>query len=226
MVNIPDLKVNKPGTTLRVFGHFSEGVAQIGEQIAPYTKWWNTSNKQALGSDGKLLVVVGDSAALGIGASKPENGYSELVRQHLETNGEKWRVIVLAQSGAKAKNALREYLPTLEKLEPDLVISCIGSNDVFWSLATRSLIEKMERIVNALPQASVIGKLAGASPRAKIVNAKLKQFAKDRRLPICDPWRVKGVSGKDRVASDNFHPNDYGYELMASAFIEAINSRV
>jgi len=201
----------------------STGVRDVTSQIEPYTKWWDDQNKAALDSDAdKLLFIVGDSTALGIGATAPELGYVGLIKNHLnESTNDTWRVIVQCMSGAKVDDAIKEYLPALANLpEPDLTICCIGSNDIFWSASIIHV--KLKLMIDGLPQNSIVGSLAGGSPRSFAANRVLKKASLSQGFKFVNPWGLPTPSGLKRVAEDKFHPNNLGYELMAEAFIEAI----
>lgn len=73
---VPPLVPKRPGIGLRTLGLVMPGIRRISAQIEPYTQWWSDSNQQAVSGDGdgRLLVVIGDSTAIGIGASAPDPG--------------------------------------------------------------------------------------------------------------------------------------------------------
>ncbi|MDH3293498.1 MAG: hypothetical protein OER95_04150, partial [Acidimicrobiia bacterium] len=72
---VPPLTPKQPGLAVRAAGVLSDAVRLVIDQIEPYTLWWDRQNQLALAGDGSLLVAIGDSTAVGIGASHPGNGY-------------------------------------------------------------------------------------------------------------------------------------------------------
>jgi len=215
------LKVNKPGPGISVLSMFMSGVKEVSAQIEPYTKWWDTQNKETFSNPKeKLLTVIGDSAALSVGASSPEKGYVNIIRETLEdSTGTSWGVINFSMSGAKVSNALDEYLPAIKSIpNSDEFICCVGSNDIFWSISVSEFHDDLRKMISLLPQNSIVGTLAGASPRSAVANNILKKAAKARGLRVLNPWGKPGL-GLNKVAKDKFHPNDVGHQLMADAFL-------
>jgi lysophospholipase L1-like esterase len=237
---VPKLAPRPLSRTMRLLSVVHPGIRAITAQIGPYTAWWDEQNRQAATASGPLLVAVGDSTAIGIGASAPQRGYVGLLQQRLNqpgtghqpatanqpatTNQEAapWRVVNLALSGARVDDALERQLPALAGLEPDLVVCCIGTNDVVWGRETGRLREQLRNLVGRLPDRTLIGALAGGSARARLANRALRGAAGERGMTLVNPWAEPTPPGLQRLASDRFHPSDVGYELMAIPFYRAL----
>ncbi|MDH3299399.1 MAG: SGNH/GDSL hydrolase family protein [Acidimicrobiia bacterium] len=227
--HLPPLKAKPPGLLVRVAGTLLDGVAAVTDQVEPYTRWWNDRNQAALDEDGPLTVIVGDSTALGIGASHPANGYigrllATLDRETTMAADTPWRAINLAQSGAKLDDGLSRQLPMASKVPgPDLVICCLGTNDLVWGLDTNGLRGKARRLVEGVIalgapfDRTVACAVAGGSARARLVNRTIRSAAADNGALAANPWNEPGPGPSERLASDKFHPNDLGYTLMARA---------
>ncbi|MEM9561925.1 MAG: SGNH/GDSL hydrolase family protein [Actinomycetota bacterium] len=223
---IPALEPKLPGRGLRAAGLVLPGIRRVSGQITPYTRYWSERNQRAVGGDGPLLIAIGDSTALGIGASTPEHSYIGLLTRALgERDGTTWRVVNLAQSGARAADGLDRQLPLAERLlrpggngSAALVVCCIGSNDVVWSTATTAVRDRLRAIIGRLPTGSVVGLVAGGSPRARVVNRAVRNAAAEAGCGLVDPWREPGPPPPQRLAADRFHPNDLGYALMSRPF--------
>lgn len=208
------------------------GIRRVTAQITPYTAWWSEQNQDALGQPGPLLVVIGDSTAIGIGASAPDRGYVGLLRDALDRRDDPpdpWRVINLAQSGARVPDGLERQLPILTQVietfgEPAVTVSLIGSNDVAWSMETTLLRNRLRELIGHLPTESLIGLVAGGSPRARLANRAIKEAAANNGHRIINPWAEPGPSTGARLAEDRFHPNDLGYSLMARPFARALDA--
>ncbi len=236
MAPVPPLRPKQPGLGVRAAALVVPGIRRVSAQIEPYTRYWSDRNQLAIsgtdgGSDaGPLLVAIGDSTAIGIGATEPGRSYVGLLAEALaHRDGRPWRVINLAQSGAKVADGLDRQLPALAALadhgiEPDAVVCCLGSNDVVWSADTVRVRRRLQRLIIDLPAASTVGLAAGVSPRARLVNRAVRQAAAEAGHTLVDPWREPGPGPLERVAEDRFHPNDLGYVLMARPFARSFGA--
>lgn len=232
LTEIPKLEAKKPGVGVRSIGLVLGGVRSILKQIGPYTEWWNEHNQQALGQSGPLLVVIGDSTAIGIGASSPERGYvSNVVRGLSDRDGEQWRVVNLAQSGARVSDGLTRQLPTVQQLSekgpsPSLVISCIGANDLVWGREVFQLRTDIQQLVTSLKSPAIVCELGGESPRTRMANRAIRNAAVEQQLDLVQPWSEPGPDYKQRLSSDKFHPNDLGYALMSQPILRQLGCQV
>ncbi len=221
--SIPELEPTKPGLLLRLAGAVAPGVREVTTQIQPYTRWWNEQNQRALDHDGPLMVVIGDSTAIGIGASAPGNGYvGRLLELLAQRDGEPWAAVNLAQSGARVNDGIERQLPIALDIErtgrsPALVICCIGTNDVVWSIDTTGTRQRLARLMRSLPRPALLCLVAGASPRARVINRGIRHRARELQHDVVNPWTEPGPPASHRLAADRFHPNDVGYALMANA---------
>lgn len=232
--HLPPLTAKPPGLLLRVAGTLLDGVATVTDQVEPYTYWWNDRNQDALGEDGPLAIIVGDSTALGIGASHPANGYigrliATLDEETAPAAENPWRVINLAQSGAKLDDGLNRQLPIASDIPtPDLVVCCLGTNDLVWGIDTNGLRGKARSLVEGVialgapVDRTVACAVAGGSARARLVNRTIRSTAADNGVLAANPWNEPGPGPSERLASDKFHPNDLGYSLMARALGRSI----
>ncbi|MGF1597689.1 MAG: SGNH/GDSL hydrolase family protein [Acidimicrobiales bacterium] len=227
-VTVPSLEPIPPGPGLRLLARMVPAVGVVVEQIAPYTAWWDEQNQEASVADGPLLVAVGDSTAIGVGASHPALSYVGRLRHLLERHhGAPWRVINLARSGARLDDGLDRQVPILDQVrwaggEPDVVVACLGTNDLVWGKEVTMLRERVRSLVDRLPPATVVGMVAGGSARAQLVNRAIRGRAGELGRTVVDPWAEPTPPGQRRLAGDRFHPNDLGYELMAIPFARAL----
>ncbi len=230
MPAVPPLHPKAPGFGVRLAGRFLGGIGEVSAQVEPYTRFWSDQNQLAVDGDGPLLVAIGDSTAIGIGASAPQRSYVGLLGQALaRRDGRPWRVVNLAQSGARVADGLDRQLPILDELlaagiVPDQVLCCLGSNDVAWSLDTFGVQHRLRRLIGGLPASSTVGLIAGASPRGRLVNRAIRLAASEAGLGLVDPWREPGPRPAARLAQDRFHPNDLGHTLMARPFARALGA--
>ncbi|HUG83480.1 MAG TPA: SGNH/GDSL hydrolase family protein [Euzebya sp.] len=213
-------------------GRFRAGATLTRGQVDPYRRVWLATNADALRggpADGPLWVVLGDSAAQGVGASDPSHGWVGQVRRRLEArDGHPWRVVNLSVSGARAHDVLDEQLPALRRLRQpiDLVVCAIGGNDMYRS-TSRQIRDRFTRLVRSLPVPGELG--AGqrtilttlpqglARRRAGVANTIVRTLAPARGIEVADLWATTGPPWQGKYAEDHFHPNDVGYGHWADA---------
>jgi lysophospholipase L1-like esterase len=217
-------------------GRWTDGVAAMRGDCATFASHWEAHNYRVLTETGPLWVVLGDSAAQGLGAPSPEGGYVGQVLAELRLRtGLRWRVLNLSTSGALIRDVRHEQLSRLPTT-PDLVTCGIGVNDILYSAPSR-LLRDLRALVRALPAETVVLDLplpAGmwgifgriSVPYVARINRTLHEAARARGLPVAEvsahflpPWRGK-------FASDSFHPSQAGYRDWTQALLAALPSAV
>src|SRR4051812_35356027 len=85
---------------------------QLKTSVSSYATYW----KQRASTAGELTyVVLGDSAAQGVGASDPDKGYVGLIAKRLAAKtGKSVRVVNLSVYGAGVDDVIRKQLPLLQ----------------------------------------------------------------------------------------------------------------
>jgi lysophospholipase L1-like esterase len=199
----------------------------LTEAIPVHSKFW----RDRKGETGELVyVAIGDSAAQGIGASRPGHGYVGVLARRL---GDRWRVVNLGISGATVRIAIDSELPAFRKLEPDLVTVSIGANDIASFDADR-FERDIRELFDALPPHAIVADVPSfyflpGEKRALVANRIIRDAAAERGLvvaPLHSRTRKQGLWGvSTQFAGDLFHPNDRGYRVWASAFEPAVDAR-
>ncbi len=210
----------------------SAGALRLAQTLHLNARWWKEQGQLP----GEILyVAIGDSAAQGVGASRPGRSYVGLVAEHLRTRtGRTVRVVNLSVSGARLRDAIAAQLPALATLRPDLVTAAIGANDIA-GFDEERFEGELATVYDALPEGSIVGDvpafyLGGAEKRARIANSIVHRLAAERGLdvaPIYEKTRRQGGAryALNQVAADLFHPNDRGYRVWASAFYPLVDRR-
>jgi acyl-CoA thioesterase-1 len=195
------------------------GAARLAGTLHLNARWWKDEGKK----DGDLLyVALGDSAAQGVGASRPGRSYVGIIAKHLrEQTGRTVRVVNLSLSGARLREAIAIQLPALRRLnpQPDILTVAIGANDI-------ASFDKA-RFVADLPSFY----LGSAERSAREANAIVRRLAAEHGFevaPLHTATRRQGAAryALNQVAADFFHPNDRGYRVWASAFIPLLDRRL
>jgi acyl-CoA thioesterase-1 len=209
------------------------GSARLALTLPVHSAWWREHAKR----EGELLyVAVGDSAAQGIGASKPHRGYVGTVASHLrKTTGRSVRVINLSVSGARLRETLEAQVPRLARLEPDVITVSVGANDIAGFDAIR-FDRELRELADALPPHSIVADLpcfffGEAEKRVRIANGIVHQVVGEHGFTLAPLYKATRRQGAARVAlnqasADFFHPNDRGYRVWASAFLPLVDRAV
>ena len=206
-----------------VAGIWTVKLTQIAASVGEYRDYW----QQPRGEVGGLLyVALGDSAAQGIGASRPERGYVGLLaaRMRLRTGGPV-QVVNLSRSGATVRDLVEEQLPRLLELRPDVVTVAIGGNDVR-SYRPERFDADIEELTAALPPGTFVadvpwfmhGRWAQRSEQAAATVAAHARAHGLRVVPLHASMSARGPGSMlTDFAADWFHPNDRGHRRWADA---------
>lgn len=182
-----------------------------------------------------LYVAIGDSAAQGIGASRPDHSYVGVLAKHIREHTDRMlQVANLGISGATVPMAVELELPQLRRLEPDLVTVCIGANDIA-SFDAERFRGGIRTLFADLPAHAIVADLPSFYflPEEKTVlvaNRIVREEAAARGLtvvPLHATTKRQGLWGViTQFAADLFHPNDRGYRVWAQAFTPAVDARL
>lgn len=202
----------------------NRAVARTFEQMERYANQWRAANERALRADGPLWVVLGDSAALGVGASAYDRGYVGVVHAELSRE-DRWRVLNLAVSGVGAREVLQDQVPLLADLgRPDLVTALVGGNDLI-STPLPWWLRDIDDLAAALPAGSVLGTVPQGfrERKARRGNDAIRRAALDHGHLVADVWARTGPPWRGAYA-DGMHPSERGYRSWASALTSALTS--
>lgn len=192
------------------------------EQVDSYRVAWDEANARAREQTGPLWLVLGDSAAQGVGASAYDHGYVGMVLARLRAGGEPWRVLNLSRSGARTREVIDAQWPAGADLSPQLITAVVGGNDALHTKEPAWLRDADDLCV-ALPTFSVVSTVARGVREKKVrrVNAAIRAAAAEHGLRVADLWAHTGPPYRGLYA-DGFHPNDRGYLQWADALSEAL----
>ena len=217
----------------RSFTEWRRGNARVlNETLPAHAQWWRENAREP----GELLyVAIGDSAAQGIGASEPRRSYVGLLADHIRlATGRTVRVTNLSVSGATVELAVRDQLPLLAGLSPDIVTVAIGANNVaVWNAAVFE--SGIRTVFAALPPHALVADLPcfHLPHNERIVavgNRIVRTVAAEFGLtvvPLHATTKRPGLrSVATHVANDLFHPNDRGYRVWAEAFLPAVSADI
>ncbi len=205
---------------------------RLNDAIPTHAAYWRERARR----EGDLLyLAIGDSAAQGIGASRPGKGYVGQLAQYVaERTRRRWRVVNVGVSGATVALAVRDQLPRIRRLRPALCTVAIGANDIA-AFDPEAFAAGLRALVDALPDHAIVADVPSFyfPPRERRVvqaNRILRAVAAERGLPVVPlhaRTRRQGAWGiVTQFAGDLFHPNDRGYRVWAHAFRPAVDARL
>jgi lysophospholipase L1-like esterase len=189
------------------------------------------------------LVVLGDSSVAGVGADAAEDTLTYGVAKALS---DQYRVTLHAfgVSGSRLSHVVREQLPQVDGLRPDIVLVCVGTNDVTHGTTVREARRQLRLLVEGLarvaPAARVIVSGLPPAETAAAFHRPLRDLLGLRALLFTRLYRAEltphGISvfdiakltrsafhGKrEMFSADLFHPSSAGYAFLASVYGRAV----
>lgn len=171
-------------------------------------------------SENSGIIAFGDSLVEGVGSTSG-GGFVTLLEGGLDIE-----IANLGRSGDTTMTALARVSRVTER-KPALTIILLGGNDFLQRIPRENTVKNLENIITAI-QASgsavlLIGLDAGiiGSDEGKI----FEELALKYRTAYV-PDVLDNIYGNKDLMADSLHPNDAGYELMASRILPVLKKLV
>lgn len=191
------------------------------------------------GADPLRLLVVGDSTAVGVGATTQDEALAGSLARELHARsgrGVIWRAV--GENGVTTRQFVERHLATALSRPADLVFVSLGANDALHARSARAFGRALKQLLT---------ELSDRLPDARILMSNLPVFARfdllpeplrttlyrhsrnlervARRIVARDPrWMITEELpppyGPDFFASDQFHPSPSGYADWARWAVE------
>ena len=143
----------------------------------------------------------------------------------------------LAVRGRRIRDVLDEQLPVALAMQPDLITSCVGMNDItrpglFFDSALADLDLLHERLAESgatvvtttFPDIGQIVPVGGfLSSRVKRTNAAIAAAAGRHGFRLVDLFNAPSMTRPDTWSDDRVHGSTKGHMLFAAAAAEALN---
>jgi lysophospholipase L1-like esterase len=163
------------------------------------------------------LVVLGDSSVAGVGADAAEDTLTYGVAKALS---DQYRVSLhaLGVSGSRLSHVVCDQLPQAEGLDPDIVLVCVGTNDVTHGTTVREARRQLRLLVAGLSE---------VAPNARVIVSGLPpaETSVAFHRPLRDLLGIRALlfhGKREMFSADLFHPSSAGYAFLATIYGRAV----
>ena len=192
-----------------------------------------------------VYVAIGDSTAEGVGASISSRNYATIIHTSLKERYKLAKYHNIAKAGATLKDVLVKQLPQVLELKPSLITISIGANDIIkrsnsyqFEVDLSLLLNTLQKETDATVVISTIPDLSltPAVPlllkrysryRANKFNSIIHLVGKESGAVTVDMFedsRAILQTFPEAIASDGFHPSDFGYALWANTILVTLRN--
>jgi len=183
-------------------------------------------------------LALGDSYTIGTGASDASHSWPAIIASRLPAE-----LTNPAVNGYTTLDLIREELPYLDRIDPDLVSILIGVNDLVQGRTPAQYREPLARIYEAVavlpgpriaavsiptwsyvPAAADFGGTDRVDRLTKAFNEVAHEEAAKREFKWIDIGEAStsGIGSRSWIASDQLHPGDAQYAAWAEAIWSAL----
>jgi lysophospholipase L1-like esterase len=185
------------------------------------------------------VTMVGDSLVAGCGTANTSQSIMAVLASRIAVHTHRpvaWKAI--GKLGATVRRVRYRMLDQVTD-NPDLLIVCVGSNDIMAGRKTREWVTDLEPVLDDAKRRAkkVILFSSGQPHRSPALGASLKRVIEERinaqTISSARLCKTKGITFLDLThtdlidprrfwASDGFHPSAEGYRIMADAVMRLL----
>ena len=190
------------------------------------------------------ITVIGDSLALGTGASRGTNGFAFRLYSRIVAQRPGSEITNYAIGGAVASDVLRLEVDRIRERRADCIIVCVGGNDVirqtspesfgstYRALLTgvRARASHARIVVLGVPDVSISPILQDRGQRvralARELDGRVRFAARDAHAAYVDLFALtqRVHDPATYLSADHFHPCDRGHDLIARAALPVLEA--
>jgi acyl-CoA thioesterase I len=172
-------------------------------------------------AEAPVILVFGDSISAGYGLARVEQGWVELLRTRLNTQGYGYQVVNASVSGETTAGGLARLPRALELHHPKIVILELGGNDGLRALPITQMRANLTQMVELASAAGAKVQLLGMRMPPNYGPEYTEQFAmvfselaRDKKLPLV-PFLLTDIAlSSTLLQSDDIHPNAAGQPIL------------
>jgi acyl-CoA thioesterase-1 len=172
-------------------------------------------------AEAPVILVFGDSISAGYGLARVEQGWVELLRTRLNTQGYGYKVVNASVSGETTAGGLARLPRALELHHPKIVILELGGNDGLRALPIAQMRANLTQMVQLATAAGAQVLLLGMRMPPNYGPEYTEQFAmvfselaRDRKLPLVPFLLTDLALSSTLLQSDDIHPNAAGQPVL------------
>ncbi len=161
-------------------------------------------------SDGKDIIVFGDSLVEGVGASSSSKNFVSLLSKRIGRP-----IVNLGVSGNTTIDGLAR-LSELDEYDPEVVIVLLGGNDYLKKIPEEETFKNLETIIKNIEDRGAVVLLLGI--RGGLLADRFDDDFKDlssKMKTAFVPNVLDGLLFDNTLMSDSIHPNDLGYKKIS-----------
>lgn len=182
------------------------------------------------------LAILGDSLAFGTGASEPTNGFAFRIYERIARERPGSEITSYAIGGTTVTDVLRLEAGRLRGTQPDVILLCVGGNDVVRRTDPGAFARAYDELVATIRRAAPHAKLVlfgvpdvAVSPlfadfdarsvgdRSRVDDAAVRAAARRSGASFVDLFALSQAARTSLgfFSSDQFHPSDDGHDRIA-----------
>jgi acyl-CoA thioesterase-1 len=181
----------------------------------------------ALAASRPVLVCFGDSITAGYGLQAGQS-YPDYLQQKLDDHSYHYKVTNQGTSGATTKDAVAS-LPTILRLQPEIVIVEFGGNDGLRGLPTEATRKNLDAVLTALENARIKVVLAGITLPPDYGPDYIHSFEQvfrdlaAKHHAVFIPMIYKDlIHIPNTIQQDGIHPTAKGSSILADTMFAAL----
>jgi acyl-CoA thioesterase I len=168
-----------------------------------------------------VILVFGDSISAGYGLARVEQGWVELLKTRLSTQGYGYQVINASVSGETTAGGLARLPRALALHHPNIVILELGGNDGLRALPTSQMQANLKQMIELATAAGAKVLLLGMRMPPNYGQQYTDQFAmvfsdlaRENKLPLV-PFLLTDIAlSPSLLQGDDIHPNAAGQPVL------------
>jgi lysophospholipase L1-like esterase len=202
------------------------GAASLPARIGAFPQF-----TKAIREEGRVrIVAIGSSSTEGVGASNPGANYPSQLRGMLEKAlpAESIEVVNLGVGGEKAAQTVARIKEDIPRLDPDLVLWQVGTNDGVSGVSPTQYAVTLREALRFVKQHNADVLLVGmqwsrklaANPNYGAIRDVTTRIAREEGVTLVSRYEAMRQLGEatgreDFIGPDHLHMNDKGYRCLA-----------